>query len=47
MVRISPVDMASTDTSTATTPAMPITMTSEVLARCGRLRKFIAVTARI
>jgi hypothetical protein len=42
---IIPVDIASTDTSTATTPAMPITITNEVLARCGRLRKFIEVTA--
>jgi hypothetical protein len=47
IVLIMPVDMASTDVSTATTPAMPITMTNEVAARCGKLRRFIAVTAPI
>lgn len=47
MVLIMPVDMASTEISTATTPAIPMTMTIEVPRRCGRLRRFIAVTAPI
>src|SRR5690349_15962509 len=47
MVSIMPVDIASTEISTATTPAMPITMTIEVPTRCGKLLKFIVVTAPI
>src|SRR5512140_2844418 len=38
----SPID--NSETSTATTPPMPITATSEVPMRDGRLRRFIAVT---
>src|SRR5580692_6869577 len=44
-VWVSPVEMDRTEISTATTPAMPTTMTNEDAARAGRLRKFIAVTA--
>ncbi len=46
-VLINPVDMASTEISTATTPAIPMTTTEEVPIRCGRLRIFIADTAAI
>jgi hypothetical protein len=42
MVRLKPVAMASTEISTATTPAMPTTMTEEVPRRCGMLLRFIA-----
>ncbi len=42
-----PSDIASTDTSTPTTPAMPTITTSEVPTREGRLRRFMAVMARI
>ena len=42
-----PATTASTEISTPTTPAMPITMTSDVDRRCGMLRKFIAVMAPI
>src|SRR5271154_6757012 len=44
-VRVSPVARDKTEISTATTPAIPTTMTKEDAARAGRLRKFIAVTA--
>src|SRR5580693_3109150 len=44
-VRVSPVARDRTEISTATTPAIPTTMTKEDAARAGRLRKFIAVTA--
>ncbi len=37
-----PIAIASTDSTTATTPAMPITMTNEEPSRCGTLRRFIA-----
>src|SRR5271165_673184 len=46
-VCVSPVEMDKTEISTATTPAIPTTMTNEEVARAGRLRKFIAVTATI
>ena len=39
--------MAITDISTATTPATPMTMTSDVPSRCGTLRRFMAVTTPI
>ena len=39
----SPID--SSETSTATTPPMPMTATSDVPMRAGRLRRFIAVIA--
>ena len=42
MVFMMPVAIASTDSSTPTTPAMPMTMTNEVPSRCGTLRRFIA-----
>src|SRR5271168_2045643 len=44
-VRVRPVAMDSTEISTATTPAIPTTITNEDAARAGRLRRFIAVTA--
>src|SRR5271167_314942 len=44
-VCVRPVAMDKTEISTATTPAIPTTMTNEDAARAGRLRKFIAVTA--
>src|SRR5271168_1432637 len=44
-VCVSPVAIDKTEISTATTPAIPTTMTNEDAARAGRLRKFIAVTA--
>jgi hypothetical protein len=40
-----PVASASTDSSTATTPAVPMTMTAEEAARLGRLRRLIEETA--
>ena len=40
-----PVAIASTETRTATTPAMPITMTLEEPARCGRVCSPIVVKA--
>jgi len=46
-VLMNPVDIASTDINTATTPAMPMTTTDEVPTRCGRLRMFMADTAAI
>lgn len=46
-VLMNPVDMASTDINTATTPAMPMTTTEEVPILCGRLRMFMADTAAI
>jgi hypothetical protein len=42
-----PAAMAKTDTSTATTPALPMIITDDVPSRCDRLRKFIAVTEAI
>ncbi len=39
----SPID--STDTSTTTTPAMPMTATIEELSRCGIVRMLTSVTA--
>ncbi len=42
-----PSDIASTDTSTPTTPAMPTTTTSDVPMREGRLRRFMRVMAAI
>src|ERR1700722_8944270 len=42
-----PVDIASTEISTATTPAIPMMTTDDVPIRCGRLRIFIAETAAI
>jgi len=42
-----PSDIASTDTSTPTTPAMPTTTTSDVPMRDGKLRRFMAVIATI
>src|SRR5271167_2871256 len=44
-VWVSPVAMDNTEISTATTPAIPMTMTNEDTARAGRLRRFMAVTA--
>src|SRR5271167_1345626 len=44
-VCVRPVAIDNTEISTATTPAIPTTMTNEDAARAGRLRKFIAVTA--
>jgi hypothetical protein len=38
-----PSAIASTETSTPTTPAMPTTITSDVPRRCGRLRRLISV----
>src|SRR5580692_10803725 len=45
MVWRNPVAMASTETRTATTPAMPITITLEEPARCGRVCMPIEVKA--
>jgi hypothetical protein len=42
IVFMMPIDMDSTDNSTATTPAMPMTMTKDVPSRWGTLRRFIA-----
>ena len=42
-----PSDIASTDTSTPTTPAMPTTTTSDVPTREGRFRRFMRVMAAI
>jgi hypothetical protein len=42
-----PSDMASTDTSTPTTPAMPTTTTSDVPSRLGIVRKFSSVICTI
>src|ERR1700733_7340067 len=42
-----PVDMARTEISTATTPAIPMTTTDEGPIRWGRLRMFITDTAAI
>ena len=42
-----PSDIASTETSTPTTPAMPTTTTSDVPTREGRLRRFMSVMAKI
>src|SRR5262245_58905312 len=39
-----PSPIASTDTSTATTPAMPITTTSDVPIRYGMVLRLISVT---
>jgi len=39
--------MASTDTSTPTTPAMPTTTTSDVPSRLGIVRKFSSVICTI
>src|SRR5580658_720488 len=47
IVWLKPTAIARTETSTATTPAMPMTMTSEVPSRCGMLRRFIRVTVPI
>ena len=40
-----PSDIANTDTSTPTTPAMPITTTSDVPSRCGMVRRVMTVSA--
>ena len=45
--RLRPVAMPRTDTRTPTTPAIPITTTSEGTRRPRRLRRFMAVTAAI
>jgi hypothetical protein len=42
-----PSAIASTDTRTPTTPAIPTTTTSEVPSRLGIVRKFSSVTWRI
>ena len=42
-----PSDIASTDTRTPTTPAMPTTTTSEVPSRWGIVRRLIAVIRAI
>ncbi len=42
IVDSTPIAIASTDSTTATTPAMPITMTNDEPSRCGTLRRFIA-----
>jgi hypothetical protein len=43
----SPDDIAKTEISTATTPAMPMMTTEDVPIRCGTLRIFIQDTAAI
>ena len=47
MVARKPTTIASTDTNTATTPAMPTMMTDEVPSRWGRAFRFMPVTARV
>src|SRR3989454_10771825 len=39
-----PSPIASTETRTPTTPAIPITITSDVPSRCGMVRRLISVT---
>ena len=42
-----PFGIASTETSTATTAAIPTTITVDVPIRFGKLRRFIAVMADV
>ena len=44
-VCLKPAPIASTDTNTATTPAMPMTMTLEAPSRCGRVCRLIEMAA--
>ena len=44
---VKPEAIDSTDTSTTTTPAMPMIATPEEPSRCGMVRRFSSVTATV
>ena len=44
---VKPEAIESTDTSTTTTPAMPMMATPEEPRRCGMVRRFSSVTATV